>query len=97
MLCTLVVTNMQKTLTQKLYAAERPFMHRSTLYAPYSLLLISHKFWMGGGMGGWGVSGREARGQSWRGRIRGVEGENKRGGAGWLSSLIHLSGPSKVN
>jgi hypothetical protein len=30
------------------------------------------------------------RGQSWRGRIRGVEGENKKGGAGWLSSLINL-------
>ncbi len=48
-------------------------------------------------MGGWGVSGGEARGPSWRGRIRGVEGENKRGGAGGLSSLIHLSGPSRVN
>ncbi len=48
-------------------------------------------------MGGWGVSGVEARGPSWRGRIRGVEGENKRGGAGWLSSLIHLSGLSRVN
>jgi hypothetical protein len=48
-------------------------------------------------VGGWGVSGVEARGQSWRGRIRGVAGENKRGGAGWLSSLIHLGGPSRVN
>jgi hypothetical protein len=46
----------------------------------------------GGGVEGWGVSGGEARGPSWRGRIRGVEGENKRGKAGWLSSLIHLSG-----
>jgi hypothetical protein len=44
---------------------------------------------------GWGVSGGEARGPRWR--IRGVEGENKRGGVGWLSSLIHLSGPSRVN
>ncbi len=50
---------------------------------------------MGGG--GWGVSGGEARGPSWRGGIRGVEGENKRGGVGWLSSLIHLSGLSRVN
>ncbi len=50
------------------------------------------------GVGGWGVSGGEARGLSWRGRIRGVEEvKNKRGGAGWLSSLIHLSGPSRVN
>jgi hypothetical protein len=49
------------------------------------------------GVGGWGVSGGEAREPSWRGRIRGVEGENKRGGGGWLSSLIHLSGPSRVN
>jgi hypothetical protein len=49
------------------------------------------------GVGGWGVSGGEATGASWRGRIRGVEGENKRGRAGWLSSLIHLSGPSRVN
>jgi hypothetical protein len=28
------------------------------------------------------------------GRIRGVEGENKRGGAGWLISLIPPSGPN---
>jgi hypothetical protein len=62
-------------------------MHRSALYAPYSLLLISNKFWMGGGGSGrvrkslgshWG----EAMGLSWRGRIKGMEGENKRGGAG---------------
>ncbi len=32
--------------------------------------------------GGWGVGGGEARGPRWRGRIRGVEGENKRGGGG---------------
>jgi hypothetical protein len=32
--------------------------------------------------GGWGVGGGEERGPSWRGRIKGVEGENKRGGAG---------------
>ncbi len=50
---------------------------------------------MGGG-GGWGVCGGEARGPIWRGRIRRVEGGNKRGGAGWLSSLMHLSGPSRV-
>jgi hypothetical protein len=48
----------------------------ASLYAPYSLLLISNKFWMGGG--GWEVGGGEARGPSWRGRIRGVEGENGR-------------------
>ncbi len=66
----------------------------ASLYAPYNLLLISNKFWMGGE--GWGVGGGEARGPSWRRRIRGVKGENKRGGAGWLSSLNHLSGPSRV-
>jgi hypothetical protein len=36
---------------------------------------------MGGGGEG-GVGGGEARGPSWRVRIRGGEGENKRGGAG---------------
>jgi hypothetical protein len=41
-------------------------------------------------VGGWGVSGGEARGPSWRGRIRGVERENKRGEQGELSSFIHL-------
>jgi hypothetical protein len=47
----------------------------------------------------WGESGGEKLGGrvGGGGRIRGVEGENKRGGAGWLSSLIHLSGPSRVN
>jgi hypothetical protein len=35
---------------------------------------------MGGGLKG--VGGEEARGPSWRKRIRGVEGEKKRGGAG---------------
>jgi hypothetical protein len=45
---------------------------------------------------GWGGGGRV--GSQW-GRSEGaeLEGENKRGGAGWLSSLIHLSGPSRVN
>jgi hypothetical protein len=48
---------------------------------------------MGGGVGGWGVRG-EARGPSWRGRIRGVESEGRggvslnrplvRGGGGWI-------------
>jgi hypothetical protein len=52
----------------------------ASLYALYSLLLIANKFWRGGGE--WGVSGGEARGPSCRGRIRRVEGENKRGGAG---------------
>jgi hypothetical protein len=47
-----------------------------------------------GGRGG--VGGGEAKGPSWRGRIRRVEGENKRGGAGGLSSLMHLGGPSRV-
>jgi hypothetical protein len=42
-----------------------------SLYAPYSLLLISYKFL--NGVGGWGVGGGEARGSSWSGRIRGVE------------------------
>jgi hypothetical protein len=43
-------------------------------YAPYRLLLICNKFWMGGGR--WGVGGGEARGLSWKGRIKGVEGWN---------------------
>jgi hypothetical protein len=55
----------------------------ASLYAPYSLRLISNKFWLGGGggLGGWywGVSGGEARGPSWRGRIRGVEVEGREG------------------
>jgi hypothetical protein len=34
------------------------------------------------GVGGWGISGGEARGPSWRGIIRRVEEENKRGGGG---------------
>ncbi len=57
----------------------------ASLYAPYSLMLISNKFWMrgrvkGGWEGGdWGVSGGEARGPSWRGRIRGVEREGRGG------------------
>ncbi len=51
----------------------------ASLYAPYSLLLISNKFWMGGGGGRWG-------------RSEGAEfnGENKRGGAGRLSYFMHL-------
>jgi hypothetical protein len=56
-------------------AAVPQFYHLCTgvsPYAPYSLLLIS-KFWMGRG-GRWGVGGGEARGVSWRGRIKGVEG-----------------------
>jgi hypothetical protein len=44
------------------------------LYAPYSLLLISNKFWMGRRGGRWGVGGGEARGPSWRGRIKRAEG-----------------------
>jgi hypothetical protein len=32
----------------------------ASLYAPYSLLLISNKIWMGGG-GRWGVGGRGGR------------------------------------
>ncbi len=48
-------------------------------------MLISNKFWKRGGVGGreggdWGVSGGEARGPSWRGRIRGVEREGRGGG-----------------
>jgi hypothetical protein len=44
----------------------------ASFYAPYSLLLIYYKFWMGGGGGRWGVGGGEARGPSRRGRIKGV-------------------------
>ena len=56
----------------------------ASLYAPYSLMLISNKCWMrrdgvGGEGGDWGVSGGEARGPSWRGRIRGVEREGRGG------------------
>jgi hypothetical protein len=43
------------------------------LYAPYSLLLISNKLWMGGRVGS--QCGEEARGLSF-------EGKNKRGGGG---------------
>ncbi len=42
----------------------------ASLYAPYSLLLISNKFWRGEG----GEPVGEKRGRpSWRGRIRAVE------------------------
>ncbi len=68
------------------YALERPSIHLTVC------CWFLNKFWMGGG----GVSGGKAMGPSWRGRIRGVDGENKRGGAGWLSSLIHPSSPSRV-
>ncbi len=51
------------------------------LYAPYSLLLISNKFWMGRGrVGNWWGRGEGAE----------LEGENKRGGAGRLSYFMHL-------
>ncbi len=72
----------------------------ASLYAPYISLLISNKFWMGEGMGGWGVGGGESRGQSWRGRLRGVE----QGGlvplftwaarAGWIKFLYSPAPPS---
>jgi hypothetical protein len=35
-------------------------------------------------------------GPSWRGKIRGVKGENKRGGAGRLSYMMHLRGQSRA-
>ncbi len=54
-----------------------------SLYAPYSLLLISNKFWMGGG-GRWGVGGGEARGPS--------EGENKRGGGEGVEGFLYRTG-----
>ncbi len=41
----------------------------ASLYAPYSLLLISNKFWMGGGGGG----GVESEGEKQGGRVRGGE------------------------
>jgi hypothetical protein len=40
----------------------------------------------------WGQLGGRVGGGNKRGG-----GENKRGGAWWSSSLIHLSGPSRVN
>jgi hypothetical protein len=47
----------------------------ASLYAPYSLLLISKSSgWGWGGGGRLGVGGGEAKGPSWRGRIKGVEG-----------------------
>jgi hypothetical protein len=58
------------------------------LYALYSLLLISNKFWMGGGRG---VSVGENK-KGWRDGWLGGVGA----GAGLLSSLMHLSGPSRV-
>jgi hypothetical protein len=64
----------------------------ASLYAPSSLLLISSKFWMGGGVGG-----GEARGPCWRGRVRGVEGANKRcGNEMALSARYHFTGPKKL-
>jgi hypothetical protein len=57
-------------------------MYRSVpLCAPYNLLMISNKFWMGRG----GKVGSR-RGPGWRGRIIGVEG--LRGGVG--SSAVML-------
>ncbi len=57
-------------------------MHLSgvSLYAPYSLLLIYNKFWMGGG--------GESVGSRW-GRNEGaeLEGENKRGGGGEIRGV----------
>ncbi len=57
---------------QEPYDVFNVFCTGASQYAPYNLLLISSKFWMGGGR--WGVGGGEARGPSWRGRIRRVEG-----------------------
>ncbi len=56
----------------------------ASLYEPYSLL--SNKFWMGEG-GGWGVGGGEAKGPSWRWRIRRVEGEKQQGGCKVIKNL----------
>ncbi len=53
------------------------FMHRSVLYAPYSLMLISNKFWMRGGVGSGRVGTGESVGEKLGARL---EGENKRGG-----------------
>ncbi len=64
------------------YAPESPFMHLTVC----CWFLISSGW---GGGGGCGVGGGEARGPSWRGRIR-------QGRTGRLISLIHLSGPSRV-
>jgi hypothetical protein len=57
------------------------------LYAPYSLLLISNKFWMGKG-----ESGGEARGLSWRGRIKRVEGWTGGGSGGVRGYFMHWRG-----
>jgi hypothetical protein len=54
------------------------FIHRSIPLCAYSLLLISNQFWMGGGR----VGSRWGRREGARRRIRRVEGENKRCGAG---------------
>ncbi len=51
-------------------------------YAPYSLLLISKKFWMWGGGG------------SRRGRIKGVEGLGLGGGRGWSRVIKFLYAPA---
>jgi hypothetical protein len=59
---------------------------RASLYAPYSLLLISNKFWMEGGEGGVGEK---------RGGL--VGGENNRGGRGeeegWSRVIKFLNSP----
>ncbi len=44
-----------------------PLCTGASLYAPYNLLLISNKFWMGGGEGG------ELEGEKREGRVGGGE------------------------
>ncbi len=44
-----------------------------------------------------GSQWRRSKGAELEGEDKRGGGENKRGGAGWLSSLIHLSDPSRVN
>jgi hypothetical protein len=63
----------------------------ASLYAPYSLLLISNKFWMGRG-GRWGVGGGEATRPSLRWRIKGVEGWKGEGVEGLLYRIGGVGG-----
>jgi hypothetical protein len=51
----------------------------ASLYAPYSLTLISNKFWMRGGVVGVRVGTGESVGEKLGAEL---EGENKRGGKG---------------
>ncbi len=68
-------------------------IYQSVPLCTLQFAVVSIKFWMGGG---WRVGGGEARGPSWRGRIRGGRGGVGLARAGWLSYFMHLSRPSRA-